>query len=401
MSNSSVKEPYLISRNDVEKSPYDAFKKMRKNFPVCEIDENLWAVSCYDDVEFVLKNHQIFSSTAYNDMYHADWLSSDIQTERFVLAQDPPEHTRYRKIINKAFVGRVINKLIPLMNTTAKSLLNQFDNHNTVNFVDAFSYPYIGKVIGTIMGTESTQNIDEFREWIALEEKVSPIRPDDDYIEAFEAATRRQYNHFQTVADSRRKHPKNDLVSILIHTEIDGSPMSNNMFLSAMVVLCSAGYHTTIQMLNNAIIQLSESPDLFNLLKNNFKYISPFIEELLRRKPVVKTVLRKTMSSVDIRGVTIPKSAFVLPFIASANHDSSVFFDPDNFILNRDNAKKHLSFGVGVHTCIGEALARLELKIALENILTEFSEFSALPGYILEDTMFTQSVKALNIKCKR
>ncbi|TQV68000.1 cytochrome P450 [Exilibacterium tricleocarpae] len=361
--------------------PFATYATLRARYPVCRVEpDGLCAITRYDDVQFAMRRHDIFSSSGFKPLLQPDWLSEECNRGGFMLAEDPPDHTKHRAIVNKAFVTRVVAELIPLMQQRAGELVEAIqektDAGRPVDFVQDFSYPYIGKIIGRITGTEETQTLEEISDWIAHLETIPPTRPDDAYIEELEAVLIKQNDYFRSIIRDRRATPRADLVTALVQAEVDGQKLTDDLLRQSLDLFLGAGFQTTIQTLNHAIMQLARQPGLMHDLRSAPALIPAFLEEVLRFNPPGHCVLRKTMESVTLSGVTLPAGQYVLVVVASANRDPEHFPDPDTFDIARENAKQHMAFGYGIHACIGSNLARLELKIALETILQRFSEVS-------------------------
>lgn len=359
---------------DIRDKPFSTYAFLRKHQPVCQVEPGgLWAVSRYDDVKFILENPEIFSSSAVNLLYAADWMMEECKNERLIISQDPPEHKPYHSVVNRAFINSAIVPLIPMMRESATSLFDQFGSGVSRDFVKDFSTPYVGGIIKHIVGLEEKQSLDEILSWVALEERVIPARPDKKFISDFERAILRQNAHFMSVIEERRKHPKEDLVTYLVNAEVNGSKLTDKQLCGLMCLIVLAGFSTSIHMLEHAIILLSQNIQTHQKLRASPELIPAFIEELLRYSPTARHTVRVATQDVELSGTVIPKGGVVLPLLASANRDSSQFPNPDTFDLFRPNIKKHLSFGYGMHTCIGAALARLEIKVALEVFLKSFA----------------------------
>ncbi len=380
--------------------PFPTYAYMRRHHPVCQVEPGgIWAISRFDDVKYVLATPELFSSKAINLLYESDWLSDEGQNSRLIISQDPPDHGHYHGMVNRAFINRVITTLIPLMRETAESLLVQFNSHTPRDFVENFAYPYVGKITRNIMGVGEKQSLAEIREWIDLEEQSSPIRPDDAFIKAFEHAIFRQNKHFLAVINERRENPQDDLMTRLVQAQADGKKLSDKQLCGVMSLLVSAGFATTVHMLNHAVMLLAQRPDLVAQLIASPSLIAAFIEELLRYSPSVLSSLRSTTQDIALSGVVIPEGALVMPLLASANRDSSQFENPDVFDINRPRIKQHFTFGHGIHTCIGAALARVELRVALEVLLRKFTQFTcpADDQLLWKDSMFVRGVSALPV----
>ncbi len=385
---------------EIQANPFPTYSFLREHYPVCQIEpDGMWAISRFKDVQFVLSNPEIFSSEAIDFSYESDWLREECRTPRLIVAQDPPEHKRYHGMVNKAFVNNAINSLIPLMCDTAQSLIPNFEGTEPIDFIEHFSYPYIGKIIRHIVGLGEKQSLAELREWVELEERVRPTRPDDEFLKAYEKAVLRQKNYFMEVLDERKGSPQDDLITHLINTKIDDEYLSEKELTSLLSLLVTAGFATTIQALNHAVILLSRRSDLMARLIDSPPLIPAFIEELLRYSPSLLSSIRVTTQNVNVNGVTVPKGELVVPLIASANRDPAAFQNPDTFDLGRQRIKQHLSFGHGIHTCIGAALARLEMRIALETLLSAYSRFDC-PGddqLIWIDSIFVRGFSELPV----
>lgn len=381
-------------------NPFPTYKKMREHSPVCQVEPGgYWAISRLKDVQLALKCPEIFSSTAYSQMYEADWLKDECKSTRFILSQDPPVHGPNRALVNEAFAQPVIEELTELISTTAAARVAAIPRGKEIDLMEFFSYPYVGTVIRHILGINDKQSLPELRQWIELEEKITPGQPSDEFIRNFEAAINRQNEYFNATIQDRRRSPRKDLVSILINAKVGGVKLSDDMLRSAMGLLVSAGFETTIQMLNHAVIRLSRQRELVVQLKSQPDLIPAFIEELLRHTPSVHSILRKTIAPKKLSGVVIPKNALVMVMLASANRDDSRFSNPDNFDLYRPKIQQHFSFGRGIHMCVGKALARLEMKIALETLLSRFDQVACPDDEDLPwtESIFTRGVYALPV----
>jgi len=381
--------------------PYTTFEYMRRFNPVCMIKpDDMWAVSRATDVEYVLSNPQLFSSTGINLGYDSEWLSEKCRAPRLILSQDPPEHRQYRQIISDVFSRESVESLAPLMQGAAKSLLINFNGNSPTEFLQQFAYPYIGKIMRYLVGLNETQTLEEIKKWVELEEQVTFGRPADEFIKAYEAITLKQHKFYQEVFKARRKKPQDDLVTVLVNAEVDHKKLTDKELYGIMSLIVSAGFSTGVQMLNNGVIQLSRRPELVAKLKKSPELVPAFIEELLRFSPSGIGTMRITTEPVVLANVTIPKGEMVMALIASANRDPHRFSNPDDFDLFRPNTKRHMTFGHGIHNCIGAALARLELKVAFDVLLQEFDTFSCPPheDLVWEESFFVHGVSELPVQ---
>ena len=275
----------------------------------------------------------------------------------------------------------------------------KLESSDAVNFMEEFAYPFIGTIITDIVSVGNKQKLADFREWVALEEGVSLSKPSDEYIKVFEKATLRQSRYFLEAAQERRITPQDDLVTHLVNAQINGQKLNDKELCSILSLLVAAGFVTTIQMLNHGIMVFSQRPDLVAELKQSPELIPAFIEELMRFRPTAIATARVATRPVEISGAAIAEGDLVLALLASAGRDPEKFPNPNTFDLHRRGNKQHMSFGHGIHTCVGAPLARLELKIAFEILLKNFSRFDCPADKDLRwiDSVFVRGVKELPV----
>ena len=402
------KEPHDNGRSGIDfhysgfrADPHSTYEYMRRFRPVCMVrPDGIWAVARAADVEYILSNPQIFSSKGFDLLYDPIWFKKRFRTPRLIISQDPPDHRQYRQIISGVFSRESVESLAPLMRTAAQSLVANFDGSSPVDFVKKFSYPYIDKIMRHIIGLDETQTLEELKQWVELEEQVSFTRPSDEFIKFYEKLNLKQQKIYLDVFKARRLNPQDDLVTVLVNAEVDNKRLSDQELFGLMNLTVSAGLSTTVQMLNNGIIQLSRRPELVAQLVKSPDLIPAFIEELLRYSSSTTGTMRITTEQVELANVVIPKGEVVMALLASANRDPHRFSNPDSFDLFRPNIKRHMTFGYGIHNCVGAALARLELKVAFEVLLESFNIFHCPPhqDLVWEESVFIHGVSELSVK---
>lgn len=230
-----------------------------------------------------------------------------------------------------------------------------------------------------MIGTDELQSVSELKYFSELQEIITLEPPSPEVAAEIEAAFARQYGFFRKAIASRRQQPRDDIISAVLSAEVDGEKLSDQAAIAFLHLLIGAGVQTTAYALNNTILQLARNPELIPLLQESPDKINAFIDELLRLSPPTHSLLRQTTQDIEIRGVTIPRGEFVMLMLAAANRDPEHFAEPDRFDMERENNKTHISFGDGAHTCVGSALARLEIKVALEALLAKISHVSCRP----------------------
>jgi len=367
---------HLLS-GEIQRAPARTYATMLRDYPVCELEpDGVIAICRYEDVRAALRRADVFSSKALLRLFQPEWLSEAGRRDYSIFSQDPPEHTKNRALINKAFITKVINRLIGYIGDIAKAQVSKIESGKEIDFID-FARHYSYMISSKITGTEGFQPYDDFKQWLGLSESISLSRPSDEFISALESAQVNQTELLFSVIADRRANPREDLVSELIGSELDGMKLNDRMLASLLELLVSAGVDTVAYTLAHAVMVLSSDADLLAALRNDHSLLSSFVEELLRYDPPTHQLLRKTTANYEVAGITIPADSLVLLMIGAANRDSSHFDEPDRFYLNRPNSREHLAFGVGPRACIGAALARREVEILIREILEKFENIQS------------------------
>lgn len=364
---------YLHSQ-DVQVNPFPTYERMRDSHPVCQVEPNgFWAISRYEDVKLALRSPEIFSSAAILKLYQPDWLRQEAQRNYSIFSQDPPAHTENRTAINKAFVSGVIKRFIPIIDAAAGELVSKIEPGLCFDFLRDFSARFALGILNHVTGLEGVLTVEELMDWLELSESLNTKKPDVRHITALERMQIHQKNCLRQVLIDRKERPRQDLVSELLAAEVSGQPLPDEEVISLLELLLGAGFDTVSYSLCHAIVLLSEKPHLHQLLRTEPSAIPKFIEELMRFDPPTHSLLRETTVSTKVSGVTIPEGSLVLLMLGAANRDPLKFSEPDTFDMERANIKEHVAFGAGPHACIGAALARLEIQIALEHLIGRFS----------------------------
>lgn len=398
MANSRIE----LRSEEIQENPYPIYAYMREHEPVCQLADGSYALTREQDVRWALNNPQTFSSSAIEIIASPDWLRPDCRRSLFLLSMDPPEHTKYRSIVNKQFAGSVIKELTPLMERTAEKLISQLKDKECVEFVTEFSYPYIGEIVGRTNVSGQNPPLDEAKAILELRELNTPEKPSPSQVEILEAEFMKQNEYYNQILSDRKIRPRNDIASLLVQAQVDGKHLSDRQMRDALDLFMSAGFHTPAQFLATAMLYLSRLPDLRIQLTNSPDLIPDFIEELLRYDGPTHRLPRMTTCDVVLHGVTIPKGAIVSLVVAAANHDQAVFRDPESFDISRENNRQHMQFAVGPHACIGLGLARAETRIALEVILPRVKTIECVPGHKprYTGTLTTRGLRQLMVRFK-
>ncbi|MBD2868898.1 cytochrome P450 [Paenibacillus arenilitoris] len=347
-------------------NPFEVFDRLRESTPV-RYDErrNCWDVFRYEDVHYILKNPALFSS------------KRPISDMENLLIMDPPRHSQMRGLVNQAFTPKAIAALEPRIADIANELLDEAAARGGMDTVHDFSGPLPVIVIAELLGVPARDR-KLFKEW----SDVLVTGPQMNTEEALRAvmaerheAMRKLGGYFTGILGKRRGKREEDLISLLLDAEIDGQKLTDQEVLSFCILLLVAGNETTTNLITNAVRYMTEHPEMQEMLRRQPDLMPAAVEEVLRYYPPIQAIGRVTTSDVELGGQLIKAGSQVVNWVASANRDGAKFEDPNTFVPDR-KPNPHLSFGFGIHFCLGAPLARLEAKIALNLLLERFGHIA-------------------------
>jgi pimeloyl-[acyl-carrier protein] synthase len=304
---------------------------------------------------------------------------------RSMLMRDPPDHTRLRALVNKAFTPRVIEGMRAHIQAIVDRLLDKVQGARSMDVIDDLAYPLPVTVICEMLGV-LLDDQNAIRGWssdIARSLDAIGLMADPDIVARGVAARRNLTEYFRRLLPERRQHPKVDLLSLLIGVEEQGDRLNEGELLAMCLLLFIAGHETTVNLIGNGTLALLEHPDQMARFKDDPALIPSAIEELLRYDSPVQWTARITTASVELGGREIPSGSMIIAAIGAANRDPSHFSDPDRLDIARaDN--RHVSFGFGIHFCLGAPLARVEGQIALGTFLRRMPDLALQTGATLD-----------------
>ncbi|MEU5995457.1 cytochrome P450 [Spirillospora sp. NPDC047418] len=307
------------------------------------------------------------------------WRESRTRNRSF-LTMDPPDHTRLRRLVGKAFTPRLVERLRPRVEALVDGLLDGMSGE--VDLIAALAYPLPVIVISEMLGVPARDR-DLFKGWSdSLARGLDPdfLLPEAEIAER-ETARAEFAEYFRQLADERRRQPQDDLLSALVSVSDGGDVLSEEELLATCVLLLVAGHETTVNLIGNGALALLRDPAQLELFRARPGNVQAAVEELLRYDPPVQLTLRAALEDVDLDGTLLERGKLVLLLTGAANRDPAVFDDPDRLDLTRytegRDTPRHLSFGHGIHFCLGAPLARLEGQVALKKL---FERDVALAG---------------------
>ncbi|MCJ8014652.1 cytochrome P450 [Paenibacillus sp. KQZ6P-2] len=338
--------------------PLEWFKQMRMNSPVIESEnKQVWSVFKYEDVKAIFTNYEVFSSQGLP--------SSEDPLESSLLRQDPPKHRQLRKLVSQAFTPRVIESLTPKIQAITTSLLDEAEKNGRMDAIADFTSPLPITVIAEMLGV-SMEHREKFKEW---SDALVGDHPENYY-----QCQQEMSEYFSVIADDRRRHPQDDLITKLVQARIDNEHLSDMEIIGFCILLLVAGNETTTNLIASAMLGIDSLPEVRAELLADRTLIPAAVEETFRYFSPVQLMFRQVKEDTVLRGQELKKGQFIHIWMASANHDEDVFERPEEFNIHR-NPNPHLGLGSGIHFCLGSQLARLESKIAIETLLERFPNY--------------------------
>ena len=287
-----------------------------------------------------------------------------------ILFLDPPDHTRLRGLVTKAFTPRAVEHMRPRIQEIVDELLDAVAGQDSFDLMDAFAMPLPTIVIAEMLGVDAADQAD-FKHW--SDEGIlrfNPMITEEESARADAAGLAMQEYLARAVAE-RREAPRNDLISSMIAVEESGDQLTSEEIVTMTSLLLAAGNVTTTDLLGNGVLALLQHPTELQKLRDDPSLIKNAVEEVLRYdSPVVHTA-RVTLSDAEIEGCPIKKGDSILTFLASANRDPAVYPNPNKFDISREDTRHH-AFGGGIHYCLGAPLARLEAEIGIGALVQHF-----------------------------
>jgi cytochrome P450 len=362
---------------EVARNPQPSYKLMRDLAPVVELNEGAMQgvlVGKHDDVVSVLRTPEVFSSGF--DAVHIGQVRPLIP-----LQIDPPEHHTYRTILDPLFSPRRVALLEPRVRDLARGLIDAVIDDGECNFNTAFAEPYPTTVFLELLGLPVSRS----KEFLELKDGIirPPARTPEEREAMVKVTGQKIYEVLEEVVDARTAEPQDDFISGFLTAEIDGHRLSREDVIDICYLFFLAGLDTVTASLDCMLAFLAQHPDHRRQIVEDPSVIPAAVEELLRWETPVPGIVRKTTQDTEISGCPVEAGKQVVVLIASANTDEAFWDRPDDVDFHRD-VNKHLAFGGGVHRCLGSHLARLELRIALEEWHARIPEYRLPEGTVLD-----------------
>jgi cytochrome P450 len=369
---------------EIAASPQPGYRALHESSPVLRMD-GMVLVASHEHVMSTLRNPELFSS-------NMDAISIGNVRPLIPLQVDPPGHVKFRRLLDPLFSPKEVAKLEPEVRRLVNELIDGFEARGECELSDEFAIPLPCTVFLALMGLP-LEDLDLFLRF--KDDIIRPVGDTPDDARAVQSATGQEiYAYFQNVIDARRAEPRDDLISGFIAADVDGQRLTDNDILDISYLFLLAGLDTVTASLTCAVAYLANHPDRRDAIANDLSLVPAAVEELLRWETPVPGVPRVAMSDCQIGDEAVQAGDSVMCLLGAANVDSSEFPDAHEVDLQRDG-NRHLAFGGGVHRCLGSHLARLEMRVALEELHRRIPDYAIKAGETPKYTMGIRAVEYL------
>jgi cytochrome P450 len=378
MSDQPPADAGFFGNPEMAENPYPFFAEMRANNPVAKFGPaDFYGVARYDDVDRILRDPATFSSEVRGARVPGEHRPPSI------LFDDPPVHTRMRGLLQKAFTPKLIELQRPGIEENCRRMVDHMLAQETPDYIAELAFPLPVMVIAAMLGVQDG-DLATFKRWSDAIIENLPVQLLTGDNSALVEVNREFDAYFKERLAKLRREPEDNLLSALVHADGEDGRLSEEDLLVVCRVLLVAGNETTTGLIVSAIRVFAEERDALRRVKENPGLVPSAVEEILRYYSPFALTFRRATRDVEVAGVVIPKDARVLPLIASANRDETQFPRADEFIVDRE-LNRHLAFGMGIHTCLGAPLARLEGGIVLRELLPRIKgvELGSATGQML------------------
>ena len=381
--------------------PYPVYAALRERDPVHRSRlANAWLFSRHADADAILRDHRSFASDPRKGRLTRRQRAMLPPAEEFtMLTLDPPDHTRLRALVNKAFTSRAIDAMEAHIRATTAALLDEVDATG-FDLMSTLAQPLPVVVVAGMLGVPA-EDRDRFRLWSDRRARLlEPTVSARERAVAMQAA--RDFDgYFRPIIAERRVEPRDDILSALVQAEDEGERLSERETLNMLRLLIMAGNETTTNLIGNGMLALLRNPDQLRRLREDPGLIPPAVEELLRYDAPAQAFFRRALADCEVNGFELRKGDNIILLIGAANRDAQAFDDPDRLDVGRAECP-HLSLSRGIHYCLGAQLARLEARIVFETLLERFPEIELLdhrPRF--RSGVVLRGLRSLPLRCRR
>ncbi len=384
-----VRDPVFLA------DPYPVFRKLRATTPICKLPQGRWFITGYEDTALMLRDRRFgkdfddpdalmrrFGPTALQE-------PAVMELTHMMLMRDPPDHTRLRGLVTKAFTARRIDAMRARVQQLTDQLLDKVAPLGRMDAIRDLAFPLPVLVICELLGIPEEDQAHFVNGSASGGALLNPTPPTRAELDNANRGTRESGAYFEKLFERRRRDPQDDLLTQLVQAEEAGDRLTTDELRANVSLLFGAGHETTVNLIGNGFLSLLRHPDQWQMLRDDPRLIPNAIEEVLRFESPVQTVARTAAEPVELGGTTLQPHAIVISLIGAANRDPDVFDNPDQFDIARKDLRP-LSFGGGIHFCLGAQLARIEAAVVFETVLRRLPNLRLVdPGHPKWRTSFT------------
>lgn len=381
--------PITFTDPETRKCPFPVYHQLREEHPVYKdpVSGN-YVLTRYEDVRKAVMNNKTLScktgviqtrKSSVSDEVDRIFRETGYLPMDTLVTNDPPSHKTYRMLVDKAFTRAKVLGLEPQIEISTNELIDRFIDKPEVEFFDEFAMRLPLTVFTDILGV-TDKDLDKFKRWndMSLESSNPALDPQRE-LEIVPVVTE-LHRYLAKNVERVRETPDDSLLSTLVHAEVDGRTLDMRELISILFLLFLAGGETTANAIAGGVKLLIERPELADEIREDDAKLDAFVEETLRIMAPATVMFRRATADMEIGGVEIPEGSILETRFGAANLDPSVFPDPETVDLERANMRSHLTFGAGIHMCIGNQLARGEMRIAFKALVTRMKNFRASRG---------------------
>lgn len=380
--------------------PYPKYHRLRDAAPIYRDEElGIWFLSRYADCSEALRDPKL--GRAPEDL--ASQLNGGVRRRRqrqrpSMLFLNPPEHSRQRKLVNRGFTPRRVEALRPHVVELTDECLDRISGRGEADVMDLLAFPLPVAVIGELVGVPRDEQA-QFRDVAQdLTGGLDPIQSDEKMGRVEHAADFFRAYFLELIA-KRRAEPRDDLISLLVEAEESGDVLDEDEIISVTILLFAAGFETTTNLIGSGLLALLRNPLELQRLRDDRSLLPSAVEEMLRYESPVQVNGRYALSDTEVGGQRIRTGESVVTFLGAGNRDPHQFPDPDRFDVGRDDGMP-LSFGGGIHYCLGAALARLEAQVVFDRLLDRFAGLELMEEPTFRPSVTLRGVEELRVRCE-
>lgn len=356
--------------------PYPLYDWVRENQPIHRAADGNWVLVRYADASAVLRDSRFSNNPEWLGPDAVNASSVRVVGSRVMMFLDPPDHTRLRSLVSKAFTPKVVESLHPRVQAIVDESLDAVAGKGEMDVLADLAYPLPTTVICELLGIPLADR-ELFKDWSADASRLLDGYVDDDAQVRGMAATMHLGQYFTDLIEQRRADPRDDLLTAMIAAEEDGAKLTHEELLTTAILLLLAGFETTMNLVGNGMFMLLRHPDELARLRDDPSLDRTAIEELLRFEGPVHITARIATTDIEVGGQPIRKGEQIAVSIAAANRDPDQFPEPNRLDVGRTD-NRHLAFAAGAHFCLGASLARLEARAAITTLIRRFPDIHLL-----------------------